>query len=165
MPKHATKTSFKTKHGGWTQHRGTYQSWQDMKNRCYNPRAQQYKNYGARGIFVCERWLQSFANFLTDMGDRPEGLTLDRKDNDAGYSHENCRWASRAEQRRNQRDNVILEYNGEKMTVQEWARKIGRHPATVRARIKMGYPLHMILEPGLLLRGNVSPLAALKESR
>lgn len=80
----------------------TYKSWRNLKKRCNNPNHTDYKDYGGRGIAVCERW-SDFRNFLEDMGERPEGKTIDRKDNDGGYYKENCRWATAKEQRLNQR--------------------------------------------------------------
>jgi hypothetical protein len=71
-----------------------------MKQRCTNPKSPSYKNYGGRGIAVCARWV-TFVNFLEDMGERPEGLQLDRIDNDGDYTPENCRWVTREEQRTN----------------------------------------------------------------
>lgn len=82
-------------------HTPEWTAWKDMKARCYRKNNSQYKNYGARGIRVCERWLNSAATFLKDMGPRPEGYSLDRIDCDADYSPENCRWASLKTQNRN----------------------------------------------------------------
>jgi len=81
----------------------TYQSWRHMKERCQNPDCPDYKNYGGRGIKVCERWMD-FVNFLEDMGIRPEGLTLDRINNNGDYELGNCRWATWEEQIQNRRD-------------------------------------------------------------
>lgn len=84
-----------------------YSSWEHMKYRCYNPKDKRYKEYGGRGITVCERWFDSFENFLADMGQRPSmDHSLDRKNVNGNYEPNNCRWATRKEQRNNRRDSV-----------------------------------------------------------
>jgi len=88
-------------HGLWKQ--PLYNTWVNMKQRCYNPNFRDYINWGARGIKVCDRWINSFSNFLEDMGDRPDGKSLDRINNDGDYEPSNCRWATSKEQINNQR--------------------------------------------------------------
>lgn len=90
----------RVKHG--MSHSGTYNSWHMMKQRCLNPNAPNYVNYGARGIKVCERWMK-FANFLEDMGERPHGTTLDRIHNDKDYEPSNCKWSDKTEQNEKKR--------------------------------------------------------------
>ena len=92
------------RHGACTNRHCTpeYQTWSGMRQRCQNPNSSGYQYYGGRGIKVCKRW-QKFENFLIDMGKRPEGMTLDRIDNDSGYYQKNCRWATFHEQRCNSR--------------------------------------------------------------
>ena len=97
-----------TKHGYST---STYKAkiywvWADMIGRCHNTAHKRYKDYGGRGIFVCDKW-RNFKGFIEDMGETPDGLTLDRIDNDKGYSKDNCRWATYAEQNQNRRYNTL----------------------------------------------------------
>ena len=84
----------------------TFRSWEAMLKRCFNRNSEHWPGYGGRGITVCERWL-SFVNFLADMGERPPGKTLDRKDNDGNYEKSNCRWATPLEQASNRRSRSI----------------------------------------------------------
>lgn len=91
------------KHGNYNT--PTNRSWNSARNRCNNPRNKDYVHYGARGIKMCERW-NDFISFLTDMGERPQGLTLDRIDNNGNYEPGNCRWATYSQQNRNQRKRI-----------------------------------------------------------
>lgn len=85
-----------------TQHPKEYAIWVKMRQRCKNPNDPKFKDYGARGIKVCSEW-DSFAQFFEDMGEKPDGLSIDRKDNDKGYSKENCKWSTPLEQANNRR--------------------------------------------------------------
>lgn len=116
----------------------TYQSWQAMRNRCTNPRAVDFARYGGRGIGVCQRWIQ-FQNFLTDMGERPTGTSLDRIDNAGDYSPENCRWATRKEQCRNRRSSRHICYRGEVLTLAEWIERLGLKKGLIENRLKHGW--------------------------
>lgn len=115
-----------------------YRIWSAMIQRCTNPRERYYANYGGRGILVCDRWRDSFANFYADMGPRPPQLTLERSDNDRGYEPDNCIWATREQQNRNQRTNVFVEINGERRILTDWCRHFGIAVTTVLARTKRG---------------------------
>ena len=92
---------FRTKHG--MTHSKEWQSWKDMRTRCYNPKHISFKNYGSRGITVCPSWRNSFETFYSDMGPKPIGFTLERKDVNKGYSKSNCKWATWEEQSTNKR--------------------------------------------------------------
>lgn len=101
-----------------------YRSWQSMKDRCLRPNNEGYKWYGGRGITVCDRWLESFENFLADMGPKPSPQhTLDRKENNGNYDPDNCRWATKKEQAANRRSNRMITYKGETLMISEWAHR------------------------------------------
>lgn len=102
--------------------RRLYWVWADMLSRCRNPNHRQFKNYGGRGITVCDRW-SLFENFEADMGVRPEGGMLDRRENDGPYSPENCRWATRQEQNSNRRNCIYVPHGTEKVTLKEYCRR------------------------------------------
>jgi len=116
-----------------------------MRDRCRNPKSKRYSDYGGRGITVCDRW-ESFENFLADMGERPDGMTLDRYPNVNGnYEPGNCRWATTKQQANNVRRSVILSFNGRSMTASEWGEEIGLCPKLIRQRIKSGWTAEQAL--------------------
>lgn len=139
------------KHGGATggKRTPTYLSWASMRQRCLNPNATGYSRYGGAGIGICPEWAgdDGFSAFLADMGERPEGQTLDRKDNAKGYSPENCRWADMATQKRNRSVARLITYNGETKTAAEWARDVGTHRNNILRRLKRGLPLDQVIRP------------------
>ena len=111
------------------------ESWKHMKSRCYNPKARGYENYGGRGITVSPEWHSSLT-FIEDMKDSwKPGLTLDRIDNNKGYSKQNCRWASRLEQNNNTRRNKRFEYKGKSQTLINWSRELQINRSTLSQRI------------------------------
>lgn len=114
-----------------------YYTYAGMITRCVNPKCSGYKHYGGRGIKVCSRWLQSFDNFLEDIGERPSPAhSIDRKDNDGDYEPSNCRWATRVEQAQNKGDyNRWFELNGERMVMADWADRVGVTRERMRQRV------------------------------
>jgi hypothetical protein len=113
--------------------RPTYSIWLMMKQRCQNPKNRHFYNYGARGIKVCDNW-QSFEGFFKDMGKKPEGLSLERIDNDGNYCKENCKWATRLEQNNNRRDNTTFIIEGKKVTRTQIQNKLGWTRSMYRRR-------------------------------
>lgn len=108
--------------------------WSGMMHRCYAKNCASYANYGGRGIGVSDEW-HEFKTFLSDMGDPPKGLSLDRIDNNSGYSKSNCRWATHTQQTRNQRSNVLITFNEQTKTVSEFAEIFKLNEQTLRSRI------------------------------
>lgn len=119
-----------------------YRSWAHAKERCYQIGARNYNRYGGRGIRVCDRWRNSFENFYSDMGPKPTiKHTLDRIDNDRGYSPSNCRWATHKEQNNNKRTNRNITHGGETKTLTQWASSVGINRETLTSRLTAGWPV------------------------
>lgn len=123
----------------------TYRAWISMRSRCFNPKVKSYKDYGGRGITVSDRWKDSFPNFLADMGPRPLRHTLERTDNEKGYSAENCKWATWKENLNNRRSSRFVEIDGRRLTVAQWCEELGVPRARVQERMKWGWPVERAL--------------------
>lgn len=122
-----------------------YRIWQNMIKRCEKEKNPAYKDYGNRGITVCERW-HDFINFYADMGDRPKGLTLERIDNNKGYSPNNCKWATMKEQSNNRRDNIIIKHKGQEFSLIKWAKLLNVKYGTLYWRLKIAnWPKERVL--------------------
>lgn len=117
----------------------TYKSWMNMMTRVRNPNRAKWHRYGGRGITVCDRWLV-FENFLSDMGERPEGRSLDRINNNGNYEPGNCRWATPREQRLNSRRTLIITFKDESLPISEWAKRLHIPLGTLWSRITAGWP-------------------------
>lgn len=133
---HREKLSLRRKSHGLSKSR-EFRIWAGIFSRCTNPNATGYKNYGGRGIKVCEQW-RSFERFLADMGFPKAGESIDRKNNDGDYSPENCRWATKLEQTSNKRNNTTVTIGSETHHMAEWARITGMSLSTIYARLKRG---------------------------
>lgn len=120
----------------------TYSVWAQMKKRCLNPNATAYKNYGGRGVTVCDRWRNSFENFLRDMGGKPEGMGIERCDNEKEYSPENCTWATAREQNNNKRNNRHIIIYGVTYTIANASRQFNIPKDTLLYRINRGREPH-----------------------
>lgn len=143
MPKH-----WNTTHG--MTGTKTHYTWLNMRARCLNPRHRQYADYGGRGITICDRWKLSFSAFLTDMGEVPDGLQLDRfPDNDGNYEPGNCRWATPKENCVNRRNTHLITHCGATKSLTEWAEQAGLTRRGLWQRIyKMQWPMERaISEP------------------
>lgn len=111
-----------------------------MKRRCLDRNSEKFATYGGAGITVDNRWLESFADFLSGMGERPDDTTLDRIDNSKGYSRDNCRWATAREQCANRSTNVRVVYKGEEVIIADLVRLLDIKRTTLEARINRGWP-------------------------
>lgn len=112
-----------------------YQVYNNMIKRCTDPTYPQYKDYGGRGIKVCDRWLKSVAHFVEDMGERPKGYTIERIDNDGNYTPENCKWITKKEQSYNRRNNRNITFGGKTQAITKWAKETGLGAMTIQCRI------------------------------
>jgi hypothetical protein len=133
------------KHGHTSGGKGTreFNAWRAMLDRCRRPKCKEFKWYGARGISVCEQW-KLFPNFLADMGPCPDGMTLDRIDNDWHYLPANCRWISQRENCNNKRNNVWTEVDGQRMTASQAAALLGLPTYTMYRRLRAGDTIDQI---------------------
>ena len=120
----------------------TYSIWGAMRSRCNRI----HQDYSCRGITYDERW-DSFENFYLDMGEVPEGMSIDRIDVNGNYNKDNCRWATREQQANNTRANVFIEWNGKRQTRSQWERELNMKPTTLRSRLKAGWSLDRAMQP------------------
>lgn len=119
-----------------------YSAWRSMQSRCYNNKMKWFHRYGGRGITVCDRWLESYDNFLLDMGRKPTPKhSLDRIDNDGDYSPANCRWANQKVQTNNTCRTILLTAGGITKTLMEWSESSGIIHGTIRSRLRLGWSI------------------------
>ena len=125
-----------------------FKIWVGMLSRCNNAKTPNYKNYGGRGIKVCDRWA-SFENFFADMGHPPEGFEIDRQDNDGNYEPSNCQWLSVKENSRNRRTNRNLTLGATTKCITDWAKDLGITHQAINRRIDvLGWPVERALTEG-----------------
>jgi hypothetical protein len=136
---HAKKMNFKN---------GLYKTrlhsiWENMKQRCYNPKASRYKGYGGRGITICKEWLDDFKNFYdwAMSNGYADNLTIDREKVNGNYEPDNCRWADNVKQNNNRTNNRLIIYNGVTKTLTEWAIELGFEHKTLAKRLDSGWPI------------------------
>lgn len=126
--------------------RSEYRIWLEMKRRCVDRKNKSYARYGGRGISVCKQWMESFDSFVRDVGPRPsDHHTIERMDNAGDYTPGNVRWATTAEQARNQRSNRRYSFQGESHILTDWASIRGIHPDTLRSRMDKGWSIERAL--------------------
>jgi hypothetical protein len=128
----------RVKHGGWKL--PEYGIWSSMKSRCNVPATKYFENYGGRGIKVCEAWMNSFAQFIADMGPRPSSRhSIERRNNDGDYEPGNCFWSTRRDQMRNTRQNHLITYGEKTQCLTAWAEELGMEAATLFCRVGPRY--------------------------
>lgn len=134
-------------------YRAEYTAWRDARRRCVSPAIPAYVRYGARGIRMCERWLNDFDAFMTDIGPKPgPEYSIERLDNNQGYDPFNCIWATVRVQARNKRSTIMLTFRGETKTAADWADELGIERTTVYGRIDRKLPVAEILSLGTLVK-------------
>jgi len=139
-------------------------SWEKMWQRCADKKHKGYKNYGGRGITICERW-KSFANFLEDMGKKPApDYTIERIDVNGNYEKTNCRWAAKAEQRRNMRRSVYVELDGKRKLLIDVVSELGLKRSIVYGRLKNGWTLENALAVPVR-QGNVKNAVSVRQGK
>lgn len=129
-----------------------FRAWSSMKERCLNAKHKYYYRYGGRGVTICARWINSFENFLEDVGPSPKGVhraSLDRVDNNGNYEPGNCRWTDTVTQCRNRSSNRLLTYNGQTKCLSEWGIISGKGENAIRSRLLMGWSIDRAMETPL----------------
>jgi len=153
------KTSYAHGHSSGNALTSEYRSWSAMIARCCVPSNGMYQRYGAKGIFVCERW-RTFENFLADMGTKPSpDHSIERRRNSEGYTPENCRWATRLEQMRNRTNTRLLTIDGITKPQTQWAEEAGTPISRIKSRLAMGWDAkEAVFAPlKIIRRGSRSP--------
>lgn len=136
-----------------------YNSWRGMKARCNYKKHKDYKNYGGKGIKVCDEWLNSFEQFFSDMGKRPPGCTLDRKNVLEGYNKDNCRWADINTQANNKSSSIYLTFNGITKTLSQFASEYKLNKKTLKGRLERGWSIEKALTtPTLIIFRHKTPV-------
>jgi hypothetical protein len=131
----------------------TYRIWVQMRRRCRDPRASSFTHYGGRGIRVCDAWDASFEAFLADMGECPDGMSIERKKGDHGYNPDNCVWATIEEQNNNRSTVELIEHDGKRLSLKQWSREIGVNYQTLVSRRRKGLRGTELFAPNQFKRG------------
>ena len=134
----------------------THRVWRAIKNRCHNPKSDDWELYGGRGIKVCERWCESFENFYEDMGEMPRGYSIERKDVNGHYEPDNCVYIPMLMQGKNKRTTIKVTYNGKSITLRELAVITGVNCATLKFRYHKGYRGGQLVHKGNLKKSGLS---------